>query len=236
MNCKIADLIVEIPEAGDLVPRCKAYLCDSAVTPDIRIRTELFRMDVWPTKLDNSLKVYLESGIQFHVGLLEYCGMMLHASAVELDGKAYLFSGQSGMGKSTHTRLWKQYFGANAHVFNDDKPAIRCIDGIWYAYGTPWCGKDAININMKVPIAGVCFLEQAQYNAIRRLDTRESVQRVVFQTMRKFNKQKDLELMLSHVDKLVSQIPFFLMENRPELDAVQLSYETMLQAAKEQGL
>ena len=66
-----------------------------------------------------------------------YNGLMLHASAAALGGRAYLFSGPCGRGKSTHTRLWQQTFGEAVQVFNDDKPALRRLDGRWYAYGTP---------------------------------------------------------------------------------------------------
>lgn len=97
-----------------------------------------------------------------------YNGLMLHASAAALGGRACLFSGPCGRGKSTHTRLWQQTFGEAVQVFNDDKPALRRLDGRWYAYGTPWCGKDGINLNQKWPLGGICFLEKSQENRIRR--------------------------------------------------------------------
>lgn len=53
-----------------------------------------------------------------------YNGLMLHASAAALGGRAYLFSGPCGRGKSTHTRLWQQTFGEAVQVFNDDKPVL----------------------------------------------------------------------------------------------------------------
>lgn len=235
MICKIADLMAEIPEAGDLVSRCSGYICSTDVSADIIIRAETFRLDAW-TGLPHNSAVYLESGMKFFLQLLRFNGLMLHASAVELDGKAYLFSAPSGTGKSTHTRLWQSTFGEKARVFNDDKPPLRFLDGVWYAYGSPWCGKDGININMKAPVAGICFLKQAPENRIRRLDTFEASQKIIWQTMHKFNTEGSLDLMLSHVEKLVDRIPVFELENRPEPEAALLSYNTMRQAAEEIGL
>lgn len=232
--CNIADLLVSIPDAGDLVPRCQAYLTDDLGKPDIVIDKEKFLLERWK-HFDENFAIYIESGLSFHYQLLKFQGMILHSSAVELDGKAYLFSAPSGTGKSTHTRLWQQVFGEKARVFNDDKPALRYIDGTWYAYGTPWSGHGD-NINMKVPLAGICFLKQAAENAIRRLEPREAVQKVVWQTTRKFNKVENLDLMLSLVEKIVQEIPVFELENRPEPAAAQLSYETMRKAAEEMGL
>lgn len=236
MLCRIADLFVEVPDTGDMAKRCKEYLYDGEATPDIVIRKELYELEEhWPT-LSEDYAGYMESGMLFYLHLLAHSGMMLHASAVELDGKAYLFSGNSGVGKSTHTRLWQQVFGQKAQVFNDDKPALRLIDGKWYAYGTPWCGKDGINRNRKLPLAGICFLEQAQENRIRRLEVKEVLSRVIAQTLFRFKSVGSLDLLLGHVDKLVRQIPVFLLENRPEPEAAMLSYETMRRSAEEEVL
>ena len=233
--CKIADLFVSVPTAGGMAPRLRDYMIEEEGKADIVIREEQYRPNAWPG-LKEELKAYMESGACFYGNLLRFQGLMLHASAVELDGKAYLFSGPCGMGKSTHTRLWQQVFGEKAKVFNDDKPALRHVDGRWYAYGTPWCGKDGININLKVPLAGICFLKQAPENRIRRLSNAEALPLLVSQTMRKFKDSSNTILLLEHLDHLIREIPIFELENRPEPAAAQLSYETMRRAAEEAGL
>ena len=234
MICKIADLSVQIPVAGDMPERCKEYLInqDSA---DIIIRAELYNLEKW-SHLSNEMAVYLESGRQFYASLLQNNGLYLHSSAVEMDGKAYLFSGPSGMGKSTHTRLWQQVFGESAQVFNDDKPALRRMEDGWYAYGTPWCGKDGINQNKKVPLGGICFLRRGKENSICRLDPLEASTYIISQTIHKFTDTKDLDLMLSHVEKLVSEIPVYEFFNKPEPEAVRLSHDVMSRGAQEVGI
>ena len=233
MLCKIADLLVDVPETGGMKQRCQAYVCDSDASADITILEAYYRPENWPGLTGNDL-CYVESGAQFHLQLMRYNGIMLHASAVAVDGKAYLFSGPSGTGKSTHTRLWQQLFGEKAQVFNDDKPALRRMDGKWYAYGTPWCGKDGINLNMCVPLAGICFLKQAKENSIVRLSKKEALYRVFSQTLHRFHKEENLDMMLSHVDKLVREVPVFELHNLPEPAAAQLSYETMFRATQEE--
>ena len=160
---------------------------------------------------------------------------MLHSSAVEYEGKAYLFSGPCGMGKSTHARLWQQVFGPAAQVFNDDKPALRCMDDRWYAYGTPWCGKDGINQNKKVPLAGICFLKRGQENQIRRLSQQEAAIHILWQTQR-YRVLENLERHLPIVDKLATEIPVYEMCNNAMPDCARLSYETMCRGAQEAGL
>ena len=235
MLCKIADLIIEVPDTEELAARCMAYCCFTSCEADIVIDQSRFRKNLWKM-LSTSQKEYMESGAQFYVKLLRFSGIMLHASAVELNNRAYLFSGPCGMGKSTHTRLWQQTFGSAARVFNDDKPALRRMEDRWYAYGTPWCGKDGININMKVPLAGICFLKRGTENRIRRLSDKEAIAALLSQTLRRFRHTENLDLLLGHIDKLVREIPIFELENRPEPEAAMLSYETMLRAAEEAGL
>lgn len=235
MLCKIAELLVEVPPVGNMPQRCEAYLYNGSEAPDIVIREESFKPENWPGLPVEDLP-YMETGSIFFFHLLRHNGMMLHSSAVEMDGKAYLFSGFCGAGKSTHTRLWQTVFGEKAQVFNDDKPALRYIDGVWYAYGAPWCGKDGINQNKKVPLAGICFLKQAPHNQIRRLTPKEALSRIFAQTHNKFRRIENLDLMLQQVDKLVTKIPVFELENRPEPEAAMMSYETMRQAAQEEML
>ncbi len=232
--CNIAELITEIPTARGIAPRCKGYMCEKTDIPDIVINSDLFCYEKYPGLSDEDI-VYLETGWQFYRQLLKFDGIYLHSSAVELDGRAYLFSGPCGTGKSTHTRLWQKTF-EGARVFNDDKPALRKIDGKWYAYGTPFCGKDHININIKVGLSGICFLKQADHNSIRRLSPPEAVQKIFSQTFYKFKNPERLEKMVRLVEDIVTTIPVFELENLPESEAAQLSYTTMLNAAKEAGL
>ena len=235
MFCKITDLIVGIPATGDLISRCEKYFYKKECVEDIEIIDTEFNILRWKNLSKND-SIYLESGIQFYRKLLEFNGMMLHSSAIELDGKAYLFSGPCRTGKSTHTRIWQQVFGEKAKVFNDDKPALRRMENGWFAYGTPWCGKDGININMKVPLAGICFLKQGTENIIRRLNRQEAIARVLSQTTYKFKDIERLDLKLSLVDQLVREIPIYELVNRPEPEAAILSYETMRKGAEEAGL
>lgn len=236
MRCKIAELIVEVPAAEGLASRCQDYLWQGEAGADIIIRTELYRRDKYDPRLTSETVAYMESAYQFYLELVDRDGFYLHSSAVVRDGRAYLFSGPSRAGKSTHTRIWQETFGPETHVINDDKPALRRIDGRWYAYGTPWCGKDGINMNEKVPLAGVCFLKKAPENNIRRLDQFEAMRRILGQTIYKFDRADRLDRLVKSLDLFLHEIPVYELENIPEPSAAQLSFETMYAGAQEAGL
>ena len=168
---------------------------------------------------------YLYTGADFYEKLLDFQGMFLHASAVAVDGKAYLFSAPCGVGKSTHTALWQDYFGKEkAIIINDDKPAIRFMDGNFYVFGTPFSGKTDNNI--KVPLKAICFLEQAKENTIRKMSAVEALMQIFNQTIRPADAEK-MEQLIFLVDKLLKNIPVYKMGCNISLDAVETSYTVM---------
>jgi len=225
MLCKIADLIVEIPETGGIAPRLRDYRLQESAEPQIVINDALYRPAAWPSASFEDT-VYMESGFQFYYRLLRHDGMMLHASAVEKDGMAYLFSGPCGMGKSTHTRIWQETFGEGVHLFNDDKPALRREAGTWYAYGTPWSGKTDQNRNLRTKLGGICLLRRGDKNVIRPFGGVRAIHDLLEQTVRPRDPGltgKLLELM----DKLLQEVPVWEMECTMEHDAPRVAYEAM---------
>ena len=87
---------------------------------------------------------------QISLKLLQHDAFLLHAAVVAHHGKAYAFCAPRGVGKTTHALLWQEHFGKDAaEIINGDKPIIRRHkDGTFYAYGTPWGGKEGLQKNM----------------------------------------------------------------------------------------
>ena len=170
---------------------------------------------------------YSMAGSQFYTQLLDHDGMMLHASSIMMDGNAYLFSARSGTGKSTHTSLWQKVYGKDRAVnFNDDKPAIRYIDGKFYAFGTPWSGKNDESINTKTEIAGITFLSRGENNVIERVAGNTATIDFLNQTVRPTNKNYMLQFMET-LDKVLSEVPVYRLKCNMSLEAVETSYNAM---------
>lgn len=151
--------------------------------------------------------------------------MLLHASVLAYDNAGYAFLGRSGTGKSTHTGLWLKHI-PNTKIVNGDKPILSYIDGVFTAYGTPWMGKEGLGENTSVPLKGLCFLEQAKVNAIRRLSVQEAAKRVFLQVLipeEEENAKRTLEL----IDTLIATVPCYLLQCDISEQAVQTSFEEM---------
>lgn len=158
--------------------------------------------------------------------LLNYDGLVMHACVVEMDGKAYAFSAPSGTGKSTHARLWLEAFGDKARIINGDKPIIRCIDGVLYAYGTPWCGKEAYNVNTKVPLTNICFLSQAKENNIKQIDGKTAITKIFTQLLMPEDNQQS-EKFFNMLDTIFEKVKFFSMGCNMDIEAAHVSFKGM---------
>lgn len=98
---------------------------------------------------------------------------LFHSSVVSSDGRAYMFLGKSGTGKSTHSRLWLQYI-KGTELVNDDNPVVRRMADGFRVFGSPWSGKTPCYRAVSYPVGGIVLLSQAPYNAIRRLRSIEA--------------------------------------------------------------
>ncbi len=210
--------------------RSRPYLCKESGVADFIIK--LNYNDIEKKALDTPLMSeqdweYMQFGSNFYKMLLDYDGMMLHASAVVVDGQAYCFSAHSGTGKSTHTSLWMQLFkDKGAFLINDDKPAIKLENGKFKVYGTPFSGKHDLNVNTSVPLKAICFIERSETNEIIRLKPIQVFSLLLNQTIRPSDEER-LDKLCNFIDKLLTDIPVYKLKCNISLEAAQLAYDEM---------
>ncbi len=101
--------------------------------------------------------------------LVEHGVLLMHGSALCMDGQAYIFTGKSGTGKSTHAKLWREAFGDRVWMINDDKPMLRLDGGRAAVFGTPWNGKDHLSRNASAPLKAIVRLTRDETNHIEPL-------------------------------------------------------------------
>lgn len=225
----IAGLTVNFEPFGITLDRAKPYLCNYTDSPDFTISVKEEMLESYIQKhpeYDRSMAYYFVSGFLFYRYLLKYDGFMLHSSAIGYDGYAYLFSGQSGIGKSTHTRLWHEVLGDKVYVINDDKPAVKIENGVVMAYGTPWSGKHDISKNVGHAVKGIAFINRSETNKISVMDKKLSAVHIVNQLTGNFSSER-WEKVLSLVDKVIDSVPVYRLECNMQKEAAMLSIETM---------
>ena len=231
---RIAGLTVAMDTFGRTEKQAAPYLIDAVENPDIRVISLFDEAKCRYPDLTDDYAEHLGTSVFFYKELLKnYSGFLLHSSAVVMHEKAYLFSVNSGTGKSTHTSLWLKQFGDQAYILNDDKPAVRLIDGIWYAFGTPWSGKNDISVNEGVPIAGICMLERGEKNEVERFNGKKAIFEIYAQTNRPRMQEYRIKL-LELLDDLITNVPVWKMKCNMDPEAAQCSYEAMSFVDKEE--
>lgn len=229
---KIAGLIVKMETFGRTANLALPYRIKDCECEDLVLENDYTLLKgAYPESLDDSCE-YIIKGNEFSHKLVNFGGMILHASAVVMDGRAYLFTADSGVGKSTHTSLWRQVFGdERVRILNDDKPALRFEKDCWYAYGTPWSGKYGQSLNLRYPVGGICFLQQAAENKIDRYTKSDLIFRLMKQTHRTNQGAYDGKV-LGHIENLINHVPIWHMKCNMEPEAALLSHQMMSEVAE----
>lgn len=215
-----------------MISRAEKYLTDGAKA---EIKVKYFSEQQAALKKSESTLTdddceTIDTARQFYLQLLRHGGFMLHSSAVVLDGKAYLFSAPSGTGKSTHTKQWLKLFGERAKILNDDKPAIMLHEKIT-ACGTPWSGKSDLNLNLEVPLQGICILERSEANFIEQLPAEKAIFALLDQTLRPEDEEGML-LLLDMLDRITREVKVWRMGCDISVEAARMAYDAMSGAAQ----
>lgn len=92
---------------------------------------------------------------------------VFHASFIEYNGSAILFTAPCGTGKSTQAALWEKHQGAE--IINGDKVLIYEDNGSFFAAGLPFSGSSDICKNLNLPVKAIVRLSQAKENTVTRL-------------------------------------------------------------------
>ena len=98
-----------------------------------------------------------------------------------------------------------------AIVFEDEVPML-C--------GTPWSGKTSLNVNRKVPLKAIVFIERGQQNSIRRLDTLDSYFNLSSQIARPYYDAGVGEKMIEFAERLLATVPIYGLSCNISTEAV----------------
>lgn len=163
----------------------------------------------------------------FNIAALPHGAVAFHSSVIRYRGKGVLFLGESGTGKSTHTRLWREHI-SGAELLNDDSPIIRATEREAIVFGSPWSGKTPCYRNESCPITAVVRLSQAPHNHIRRLRPIEAIGALLPSAPPAFARDERLsDDTCSLLSRLIAQVPVYHLECLPDAAAAQLSCDTV---------
>ena len=236
---KIAGYTARVTSLFESTPQYfRAYLSDDAPSFSVTVTREdiaFEQQDLLEEALREGFKPrtftdpFLErASIQrrFAEFLLDHDTLLLHGSAIALDGQGYLFTADSGTGKSTHTRLWREVFGDRAVMVNDDKPFIQLTRDGALLHGSPWSGKHGLDANITVPLKGICLLKRGAENRIASATPAELLPMLEKQTYAPLSTEKAA---VSHdlLQTLSQSVPLWRMTCTKSAAAAKTAYDAM---------
>ena len=165
--------------------------------------------------------------IAFAFAAASYQILLMHASVVMYEGKAYLFLGKSGTGKSTHSGLWLKHI-PQTDLLNDDNPAVRIkADGEVWVYGTPWSGKTPCYRNLSLPAGAFVRLEQHKENVIAREAKLEAYASILSSCSTMMWDKYTYPAITQTVAGVISAVPAYYLKCLPDEAAARLCCQTV---------
>jgi len=140
--------------------------------------------------------------------------VMIHASCIFDGNKGRIFTGFSGNGKSTMSKLWAD---AGNLVINDDRLIIRKRDEVFYAYNTPMFYKDK---SKKSALDAIYFISHSPVNKVKQLSGALAVSKVLAFCIQNNFEQKLINNHLDFLSDLCLHIPVYELGFVPDSSVV----------------
>lgn len=165
----------------------------------------------------------------FHTGweqfLIQRNRLILHASLLNTQFGGLVFSGPSGIGKSTQAELWEEY--EEAEQINGDRPILYKKENVWMGYGSPYAGSSKCYVNKGIPVRAIMLLAQGEDCRIMPLRKSEAF-REIFRNCTVYSWDREfVERVITLVTELVSDIPIYRLICTPDQRAVEAVKELL---------
>lgn len=177
-------------------------------------------------------RAFREFGSLFSYAVLNHHACVLHGVVMEYQERGILVVAAAGTGKTTHTRMWRDY--KNALILNGDRCLCRKKDGVWYAYGMPWSGSSGEYINRKVPVSCIVNLNQGKDNIAYPLSAFDGTLRLMQRVFAPAWSGKLQSQAFDYCEELASEIPVLDYYCRPDPESVEVLEKAIQHAIRSQ--
>lgn len=149
------------------------------------------------------------------------CGaMVLHASLIQTELGGLLFTGPSGIGKSTQADLWSKL--RKADILNGDRAVLRKIGTKWKAYGSPYAGSSRVFVNRGSKITAIVILQKSEENHIELVNPVMAFQKLYSQMLMNTWDREYVNKIADYIEELIQEVPVYLLACRPDEGAVEI--------------
>lgn len=158
--------------------------------------------------------------VLFSNWLAKFGDVILHASGFIYEGKAYVFAGDAGVGKST---LAAQFLNDPAFtVIGEDQVILRLKNGRFWVYGTPWHINPQMCSPNGAPLENLFFLEKNGRTRIDSLTPIEGVERLMQTAFIPYYRLDVIQTILDRIVLLSENIQFYSLSYQMGMDVWKL--------------
>lgn len=152
--------------------------------------------------------------------MIEKDSLILHCNYMVYNNHGILFSGPSGIGKSTQGNLWKKH--RNASIKNGDKGLLLKDDGKWHVDGWPVCGSSEICENERHKIGAIVFLNQGKENIVTLLDKKSAIKKMISQITINYWNQDFVHKAFTLIEEICDNVNIYELTCTPDERAVEV--------------
>ena len=226
---KVANIVLEVNAFNETTKKyCEDFLSDENSQYVISLTEKDLKNEVVES---NNGHVYVNEEISALYRkiadlFIEHNIVVFHGSSFKVNDSGFIVTARSGVGKSTHVRLLKEYLGNELEYINDDKPLLEINDELTL-YSSPWNGKERRGNNNKAPLKAIIFLNRGD-NTYRKLDNKEEIYfkllSQVYLPKDKSKREKGLQI----IDILLKRINFYEINVNMDISAASMTVERII--------
>ena len=226
---KVANIVLEVNAFNETTKKyCEAFLSDENSQYVISLTEKDLKNEVVES---NNGHVYVNEEISALYRkiadlFIEHNIVVFHGSSFKVNDSGFIVTARSGVGKSTHVRLLKEYLGNELEYINDDKPLLEINDELTL-YSSPWNGKERRGNNNKAPLKAIIFLNRGD-NTYRKLENKEEIYfkllSQVYLPKDKAKREKGLQI----IDILLKRINFYEINVDMDISAASMTVERII--------
>ena len=234
LNMEINVKFAGIPVALKLkhtayLPSFKPFLTDENPLMTIEINNDELDFLVQKCPKDRT-ETYIEYTELSHFvsdALLPYGRTVYHGLSFYWQNRAWLITGPSGVGKTTHYLNWKLQFNDELTIMNGDKPIISLENEKVIVNPSPWHGKEGMHRSTTAELAGIVLLTQSDSNTMRLLSKREAAAPLYAQVLYSAQNPGQVADACKIVSAMIESVPVWLLSNRGDAESAALCRETL---------
>lgn len=154
--------------------------------------------------------------IIYYYGLSSKKNLLLHASGIHFNDKGFVFTGMSGVGKTTISRLW---IDSGGEIINDDRLIIDVNTNNGIAmYNSPMAYPQENNSS---PLHAAFLLKQAKTNYLKQLPKSLAYAKLTSLCIQHDHDKILINNMMESLQVLINKIPVYELGFLPHKSAVE---------------